>query len=177
MMSVCEQVLDRIALGEPLSAEETDHAARCVDCARLTHMPRLLAATAQEPEPNPGFSARMQIGARRRIAVRRRNRIALTTFAAAAVVFAGVGVFTRPTERLTEVGAMRSLEEQEPMPRPPPPVERPATSTEKLILDLIHTSDVDRVLQDGADWDEVTRPLSPYRAVLARAGARKGAQP
>ena len=175
MTSPCNLVLDRLASGEALSAEESAHVTRCVDCARLAGVPGLLAATAQEPEPSPGFSSRMQIGARHRLAVRRRNRIALTTFAAAAVVLAGVGVVTRPTAELTEVGAVRSLEEMEPRPQPPPPVERPATSTEKIILDLVHTSDIDRVLEQGANWDDVTQPLSPYRTVLAKVGGRKGA--
>jgi hypothetical protein len=174
MTSPCNLVLERLATGEVLSAEESAHVTRCVDCARLAGVPGLLAATAQEPEPSPGFSSRMQIGARHRLAVRRRNRVAMTTLAAAAVVVAGVGVFTRPTAELTEVGAMRSLEEQEPRPRPPPPLERPATSTEKIILDLVHTSDIDRVLEQGANWDEVTHPLSPYDAVLVQVGDRKG---
>jgi hypothetical protein len=176
MTSPCNLVLERLATGEALSAEESAHVTRCVDCARLAGVPGLLAATAQEPEPSPGFSSRMQIGARHRLAVRRRNRVAMTTLAAAAVVVAGVGVFTRPTAELTEVGAVRSLEEQEPRPQPPPPLERPATSTEKIILDLVYTSDIDRVLQQGANWDEVTHPLSPYDAVLVQVGDRKGAQ-
>jgi len=175
MTSLCDLVLERLAVGEPLRDDEAAHVARCVDCARLAGVPRLLAATAQEPEPAPGFSARMQVGARGRLAARRRNRVALSALAAAAVVLAGIGVFTRPTEKLSEVGAIRTLEEQEPRPQPPSPVERPATTTEQVIRDLVYTSDIDRVLEDGADWDEITKPLSPYRAVLARTGARQGA--
>lgn len=176
MKSPCEVVTERLATGEALTEEQASHAARCVDCARLVRVPRLLAAAASEPEPYPGFSARMQIGARARITARRRNRIMLTSLAAAAVVAAGTFAMTRPGERVAP-GAMRALEEQEPRPRPPVPedVERAATDTEQIALDLVRVADVDRSLDGEAPWDDITHSLVPYRALLAREGARKGA--
>lgn len=174
MMYPCEQVTERLATGEPLTEDEAAHAARCVDCARLARVPRLLAAAAEEPEPYPGFSARMQVGARARITARRRNRIMLSSIAAAAVVAAGTFAMTRPDERVAP-GAMRALEEQEPRPRPPVREERAATDTEEIVLDLVRVADVDRSLDGEAPWNDITHTLIPYRAILAREGARKGA--
>ena len=176
MKYLCDHVTERIATGEPLSEEEAAHAASCVDCAQLTRVPGLLAAAAAEPEPYPGFSARMQVGARARIIARRRNRIALVSVAAAAVMIAGTFAMTRPAEPVT-VGAMHALDELEPMPRPPAPDdgdERAATDTEQIVLDLVRVADVDRSLRGEAAWDEITQPLVPYRAILAREGARQG---
>lgn len=176
MKSPCETVTERLATGEPLTEDESAHAARCVDCARLARVPRLLAAAAAEPEPYPGFAARMQVGARARITARRRNRIMLTSLAAAAVVAAGTFAMTRPDQRVAPA-AMLALEEQEPRPRPPSPedVERAATDTEQIALDLVRVADVDRSLDGEAAWNDITHSLVPYRALLAREGARKGA--
>ena len=49
MKSPCDHVTERLATGEPLSEDEAAHAARCVDCARLARVPRLLAAAAAKP--------------------------------------------------------------------------------------------------------------------------------
>ena len=176
MKSPCETVTERLAVGEPLTEDESAHAARCVDCARLARVPRLLAAAAEDPEPNPGFAARMQIGARARITARRRNRIMLTSLAAAAVVATGTFAMTRPDQEVAP-GAMRALEEQEPRPRPPAPdeIERAATEPEKIALDLVRVADVDRSLDGEAPWNDITHSLVPYRALLAREGAGKGA--
>jgi hypothetical protein len=175
MKSPCDHVTERLATGEPLTEDEAAHAARCVDCARLARVPRLLAAAATEPEPYPGFAARMQVGARVRLTARRRNRMMLTSLAAAAVVAAGTFAMTRPDARVAP-GAMRALEEQEPRPRPPvrEDVERAATDTEAIALDLVRVADVDRSLEGEAPWDDITHSLVPYRALLAREGARKG---
>jgi hypothetical protein len=169
----CDSVTERLAAGEPLTAEEAAHASSCVDCARLARVPRLLAAAATEPEPYPGFSARMQVGARARLAARRRNRIALTSVAAAAMIAGGSFAMTRPDEPLAP-GAMRALEEQEPRPRPPVTEERPAGDTEEIVLDLVRVADIDHSLRGAAPWDDITHSLVPYRAILAE-GARKGA--
>jgi hypothetical protein len=177
MKSPCDTVTERLATGEPLTEDESAHAARCVECARLARVPRLLAAAAEEPEPYPGFSARMQVGARARITARRRNRIMLTSLAAAAVVATGTFAMTRPDERVAP-GAMRALEEQEPRPRPPAPddrEERAATEPEQIALDLVRVADVDRSLDGEAPWNDITHSLIPYRAILAREGAGKGA--
>jgi hypothetical protein len=166
----CETVLDRIASGEPLGVEERAHVAGCVDCARLARVPGLLASAASEPEPGPGFSSRMQIGARGRIAARRRNRIAVASFAAAAALTAGGLAVTRPSTEVDR-GAILTLEHSEPQPRPPVTGEVPSTD-EQVVLDLARVSQVERSLSGEADWTEITEPLAPYRYVFAKRGIR-----
>lgn len=176
MTSLCETVLERFATGDPLSDDEAAHVARCVDCARLARVPRLLATAAQEPAPAPGFSTRMEVGARARLAQRKRRRVAMTGAAAAAVLVAGGLAVTRPADRVTEPAALYTAEELERAPLPPPStLERPATSAEQLVLHLVRVSDVDAALAPAADWPAIAEPLDPYRALLLREGARKGA--
>ena len=98
----------------------------------------------------------------------------LTSLAAAAVVATGTLAMTRPDARVAP-GAMRALEEQEPRPRPPVREERAATDTEAIALDLVRVADVDRSLDGEAPWNDITHSLVPYRALLAREGAGKGA--
>jgi hypothetical protein len=173
MMSPCRLVTERLVAGEPLTPEEADHATRCVDCARLTGVPHLLATVAREPEPVPGFSARMQVGARRRLAQRRRRRAALVSLTAAGVVVAGVLIAARPAER-AQPGATQTLIDQEPVPRPPPR-ERAAASPEQLARELVRVADLDGALGAHAPWDDLTDPLTPYRVLLVRAAAPEGA--
>ncbi len=173
MTSFCDHVTERLAAGEPLTANDHAHVASCVDCAAMARVPALLAAVAREPEPEPGFSARMTVAARGRLAARKRNRIAATGLAAAcAFAVAGVAV-TRTNARDPQPDATQTLSEQEPQPRPPPVAERPATSRDEIVLRLVRASDVEGSLEGVAPWDELTAPLIPYRALLQ--GARKGA--
>jgi hypothetical protein len=173
MKAVCDTVAERVAAGEPLSTEEADHVGRCVDCAHLTEVPRLLAAVAREPVPAAGFAVRMQVGARQRMAARKRGRIAMTAAAAAAVMVAGTIAVTRPGASRIDPNA--TTNQQDPIEHDPTPiVERAATNTEKLVLDLVRVSDVDSVLEGDAPWDEITRPLDPYRTLLISEDARKG---
>lgn len=174
MTSPCDPIAEQLAVGEPLTDEQQAHVTRCAGCARLAGVPGLLAAAAADPEPGPGFAARMQLGARARLAERRRNRLIATTVAAAAVVLAGGVAVTRP-DRAVTVGAVRTLDEQEPVPQPPPVVERGAAAGEELVLDLVRVADVDRALEGSAPWGEIAEPMLPYRALLASRRARKGA--
>jgi hypothetical protein len=174
MMSTCEAVLDRVATGEPLSDEQRAHVAGCVDCARLASVPDLLAAAAAEPEPGPGFSSRMQIGARGRLATRKRNRIAGASFAAAAAISALTLAVMRPNRHVAGPGAMSNIEQLEPQPRPPVVGEEPA-SGDQVARDLVRVSNVDRSLDGEADWSGITHSLTPYRAILVKSRARRGA--
>jgi hypothetical protein len=170
----CDHITERLATGETLTANDQAHVTSCVDCARLARVPGLLAATAREPEPDPGFSARMHVGARGRLAARRRNRVVATGVAAAATfAIAGVAI-TRTNSTESKPDAVRTLSEQEPQPRPPPVAERPATAKDEIVLRLVNAADVDTSLQGTAPWDELSAPLVPYRALLAKS-ARKGA--
>jgi hypothetical protein len=174
MMSPCEVVLDRVVAGESLTDDQTAHVAGCVDCARIARVPGLLASAAHEPDPGPGFSARMQVGARGRMAARKRQRIALASFATVAVGAAAVLLVTRPGHH-TSPGAMQTLSQEEPKPHPPVTAE-PAVDDQDLVLDLVRVSDTDRVIRGEADWHDITRSMIPYRALLAKHGARKGAR-
>jgi hypothetical protein len=174
MMSPCEVVLDRVVAGESLTDEQTAHVAGCVDCARLARVPGLLASAAREPDPGAGFSARMQVGARGRMAVRKRQRIALASFATVAVGAAAVLFVTRPGHEALP-GAMETQRHDEPRPQPPVTAE-PAVSDHDLALDLVRVSDTDRVIRGEADWNDITHSMIPYRAMLAKHGARKGAR-
>ena len=171
MMSPCDLVLDRYASGEALTEDQQAHVAGCVDCARLARVPGLLASAAAEPEPGPGFSARMQVGARGRLAVRRRNRVALVSFATAAVLTAGTLAFTRPTSHVSDPGATMSLEQREPQPRPPVVAETPI-SDDDVATGLVRVSDTERTLAGEAEWSDITRSLQPYRALLAKEKSR-----
>lgn len=174
MTSPCEHITERLAAGEALTPEDQAHLASCVDCARLARVPGLLAAVAREPEPDPGFSARMNVGARGRLSARKRNRV-LATGLAAACTFAVAGVaISRTGGHDPQPEATRTLAEQEPTPRPAPVAERPATSREELVLRLVRASNVEDALQGTAPWDELATPLISYRALLSQQG-RKGA--
>lgn len=92
-MTRCNLVAGAVASGEPLTDAEREHLKGCPDCAALVALPSALARSSRGAEPGLGFSARMQVGARARIATRRRRRVTaslLGTVAAAAVIFFGV---------------------------------------------------------------------------------------
>ena len=169
----CELVLDRLAAGEPLGEDGAAHVASCVDCARLAQVPGLIASTVREPEPGPGFSSRMQIGARGRIAARRRQRVALVSVATVAVAAAAVLAYIRPNHHVElNQGAIKTALDHEPVPQPPPATERPPISDPDLATDLVRVSNVDRTIRGEAHWTDITRPLAAYRAVLAKGASR-----
>jgi hypothetical protein len=171
MMSPCESILERLAAGQKLGADEEAHVASCVDCAQLAKVPALLAASAREPDPGPGFSARMQVGARGRLAARRRHRVALVSFASIAVAAAAVLAFTRPTHHVVQPGAIRTALDDEHLPLPPPSTETPITDQD-LAAELVRVANTDRTIRGEAHWNDITRPLEPYRALLSKHGVQ-----
>jgi hypothetical protein len=94
-MTPCEEVTERLALGEPLGDAE-DHVATCPACSRLIALPRLVAASAHAAEPHAGFVIRSTTGARTMprsgAATHRRQRPA-----AAAAIVLGCGRSTAPS--------------------------------------------------------------------------------
>src|SRR5690606_16773083 len=98
MSSTCDQVAERVALGEPLG-EVGEHAATCERCKRLVALPVELGAVHRDVDPGLGFSARMTAGAQHRILVRRRRRIAAMSAAAVAATALGVFVMMREPDR------------------------------------------------------------------------------
>ena len=178
-MTPCEAVVERLALGEPRDAELDAHVATCPACARLVQVPNLVAATASAREPAPGFSARMTVGARHRIAVRRRNRIATMALAAAGVLIAGGAIATREPEHSLQ-GAMTGLAELEPL-EPSRTTERqtPAPTPDSIPDDDLaaaigRLANLDASLAPSADWGRIEAPLTPYRDLLS---AYQGARP
>jgi hypothetical protein len=88
----CNLVAGAVASGAPLTDAERAHLTGCPDCAALVALPSNLARARRGAEPGPGFAARMTAGAHRRLAIRRRRRIALGAAAiAAAALLAVVG--------------------------------------------------------------------------------------
>ena len=87
---------------------------------------------------------------------------------------AGGLAFTRPTHRVGTPGAMTTMRHEEPAPRPPVVGEQPPSppTTSRSTVRVAHT---ERSLAGAADWDEITSDLIPYRALLAKQRARKGA--
>src|SRR5436305_13165513 len=87
-MKICDQVAERVALGEQLG-DLADHAAECPHCKRLIALPVELGMLAREADPGMGFASRMTAGAQHRITVRRHQRYAagggLAVAAAAAI--------------------------------------------------------------------------------------------
>jgi hypothetical protein len=158
MMTTCDSVAERIALGDALG-ELAEHAASCERCQRIIELPGKLGATRHEVDPGLGFAARMTVGAQSRIAARRRRRVATglaaTVAAGALVVFA----FTRTVDRTPDpvVGTDTTTQAPEPVVAP--------TSDADLAA-LINLSDVDRSSRLSADWSDIKKPLRPYRKLL-----------
>ena len=178
MMSLCDQVAERLALGEPLGEDGDAHIAACPACARLAKLPGLVAASAREVEPGPGFSSRMQVGARTVLTARRRTRIASVTLAAAAAALIG-GVFVTRHDRADNRGAMSRIDDPMPLSlpgehrdsrkhdQPSMPSTHQPTSDQQLVAHLARVADVDGALAPHAPWRRIEAPLAPYRSLLS----------
>jgi len=173
--TTCDQVAERIALGEPL-ADLGEHAATCERCKRLVALPVELGAMHRDADPGLGFSARMTAGAQHRIVVRRRRRIAAGLAAAVAAGTLGVYAFTRQPQAQQQMVTN-------------PPTRDQATATHDQDKDPWNTNDgsddadVDQDVRAlvqlanthtssryHANWKGITQPLAPYRALLRGVG-------
>ena len=171
MSSTCDQVAERIALGEPLG-EAGEHAATCERCKRLVALPVELGATHREADPVLGFSARMTAGAQHLIGVRRRRRVAAGLAAAVAATTLGVFAMTRHGES-QQMATNPSRHEQLPATNPGQLKNDPweIKSDEDQDVDddtawLVQISDTDRSARLATNWREIEKPLLPYRALL-----------
>jgi len=154
-LPTCDLVIERVALGEPLGAL-ADHVATCDGCRRLTAMPGQLATAAERPDPGLGFTARMTVAARHRLAVRRRRRIAGT--AAAAVAACAVGVFA-----LTRSPASSEDRSTAAVETPAPTVDdKPIAIGDTELAGLVRLADTHRARRISAPWGRIQRPLAPY---------------
>lgn len=163
-LSMCDQVAERVALGEPLD-ELSEHAAGCSSCQGLARVSSRLAATHCAVDPGPGFSARMTVGARHLIAVRRRRRLA--TGLAATVVAGALGVMV--------VAHTPEAQHSAAVVPPTAPDRRPAESDRDQVQDttpdadlaaLVQLADTDRSSRLSARWRHIRRPLAAYKKLL-----------
>ena len=166
MTSHCEQVAERVALGEPLGdARRAPRGLRRLPAARRA------AATArrarQAVDPGLGFAARMTAGAQHRIVVRRRRRVAAGLAATVAAGVLGVFFVTREPDPPRPAVALPAPKQED-----APPV---AVGDSDLKA-LVNLADTRRSLRLSADWKRIQRPVAAYRK-LVREVAFKGEAP
>ncbi len=161
MMAMCDQVAERIALGETLG-ELDEHVATCESCQRLVALPAQLGATRHAIDPGLGFSSRMTVGAQHKIAVRKRRRLAAGLAATVAAGAAGVFMMTRSPEP-----AHTDLP-QTATPTAPIKIEhdKPTPAEDSDLTMLVRLADTDRSAHVSARWGHIKKPLAPYKKLL-----------
>ena len=157
MMSTCDTVAERIALGEPL-AELDEHVSSCARCQRIVAMPGQLGATRHSVDPGLGFSARMTVGAQHRLVVRRRRRIAAGLAATVAAGMFGVFAITRQPE-VEQVAQQPAVAENL-------PVVETTTLDDGEVAFLVNVADTKRSSRHSAHWARIQRPLAPYKQLI-----------
>jgi hypothetical protein len=166
MQSVCDQVAERVALGEPFG-ELAEHVEGCASCQDLVAMSSKLGATRHAVDPGLGFTARMTVGAQHRLAARRRQRLAAGL--AATVVSGAFGVFI--VTRTPEVSRPALVSPQlQTRPSPDPREdESPPTDEDADLAMLVDYADVERSSRVSANWKHITKPLAPYKRLVKQA--------
>jgi hypothetical protein len=162
-LSVCDQVAERVALGEALG-ELSDHAASCARCQGLVAMSSQLSWVHHAVDPGLGFTARMTVGAQHRIAVRRRRKLAVGLAATVASGMFGVFLVTRTPEE--PAARLPSLAQPTPQPDPKQPKETPMPADDADLAALVELADVDRNSRLSARWSHIKKPLAPYKKLL-----------
>ena len=174
MMTPCDRVAERIALGEPvdgrglspagsaaegrrgsIDGEHADHVASCASCQRLVALPAQLGATKHAIDPGLGFSSRMTVGAQQRIASRRRRQLAAGAFTALAACGVFAFLVTRGPDR-PEVAALQPGTQTDPKAHP---------EIDPDVASLVHLARAERV-HVSARWGALEKPLKPYRKLL-----------
>lgn len=167
--SMCDQVTERVALGEPLG-ELSEHAAGCSSCQGLARVSSRLAQTHQAVDPGLGFSARMTVGAQHRIAVRRRRRLAVGLAATALAGALGVmAVAHTPEARLPGPVATQPPSQDHKAPALERDPWEDAASDADLAA-LVQLADIDRSSRLSARWRHIKRPLAAYKKLLDAEG-------
>ncbi len=154
-MTTCDLVAERVALAEPL-AELEAHAATCPACARLVQLPGQLGSVHREVDPGLGFAARMSVGARHRLAVRRRRRIAGVVSAAVVAASAVALLATRVRDDDVPHNEVATSSNRQPDP----------VADQETLGTLVRFADTGRSRRLSAPWHEIQRPLRPYRKLL-----------
>jgi len=177
-MKTCDQVAERVALGESLG-DLADHAAECPHCKRLIALPVELSMLKRAADPGMGFASRMTAGAQHRIAVRRHRRYAagggLAVAAAAAIALV---VARQPTDdsiayvphALIDKIAKQAI--QPPVAHEPDPWKsHEPGEVDEDVRALVRMANVENHRHISAHWGRIEKSLAPYRAVL------KGTEP
>ncbi len=166
MTDPCDLVTERVALGEPLG-DLAEHAASCARCRRLAALPAELGVVHRELDPGLGFTARMTIGAQQRFAARRRHRRVAVGAAAAVAVAAGAMLFVTRSSS-SEQTAVAPPSHEQPRPAMEPEHAQPDQpgDTDADLQSLVQLSDTERAMHSSARWDDITKPLAPYRALV-----------
>jgi hypothetical protein len=159
--SMCDQVAERLALGEPLG-DLSGHVSSCASCQGLVTVSGQLAATRHAVDPGLGFSARMTVGAQHRLGVRRRRRLAAGL--AATVATGMFGVFLAAHDPAASHDAPQPTVQKTPPERPDPSPSEPATDDD--LAALAQLADVDHASHLSADWRRIQKPLAPYKKLL-----------
>jgi hypothetical protein len=160
-LSLCDQVAERVALGEPLG-ELAEHVESCTGCRGLVAMSSKLGAIHHAVDPGLGFTARMTVGAQQRIAVRRRRKLAVGLAATVACGAFGVFVVTRSPEEPPSKIAI----EQPKQPKLAKPEPQPVAAEDEDLAALAQLADVDRTSRLSARWSHIKQPLAPYKKLL-----------
>jgi hypothetical protein len=169
--TTCEQVAERVALGEPLG-DVGEHAATCERCKRLVALPVEIGATHREADPGLGFTARMTAGAQHRIVVRRRQRIAGSLAAAVVATTLGVFVFTREPDRAQPIATNPSPTLPATQTNQDDPWDAKQHQSDEAddvdddVRALVQLANTDRSSKLSANWGHIQKPLAPYRTLL-----------
>lgn len=168
--SICDQVAERIALGEDLG-DDAGHVMTCERCQGLVAVSRQLGAAHHAVDPGLGFTARMTVGAQHRLAVRRRNKLTIGLMATVACSALGVVAVTHTTSTDPPVAvhaphnnqAIKNPARPE-VPEAPEPPEAPEADDD--LAALAQLADTDHNARLSAGWNEIEQPLAPYRDLL-----------
>jgi hypothetical protein len=164
-LTLCDQVTERVALGEALG-ELTEHAATCPSCQRFVAASSRLGATRHDVDPGLGFSARMTVGAQHRIAVRRRRRLAAGLAATVATGAFGVFIMTRTPAEPGLPPTHPEVAVPNPPAHEPTRKDEPPTTADADLAALVQLADVDRSSRLSAEWAHIKKPLAPYKKLI-----------
>jgi len=194
MRERCDDIAEQVALGEPVG--DLEHVAGCERCQRTVAIARDLAGLHHAADPGLGFSARVTVGAQRRLVVRRRRRVAGGLAAMVAAGLVGVVAMIHATASDDDVAVVATTGDDTPTrvapdhkaDHPTPPT-APATATSPTpglepdasddpddaelagardhdVAALVQVADTDRARGQTADWDRIAAPLAPYNTLL-----------
>lgn len=168
-LSMCDQVAERVALGEPLG-ELSEHASGCSSCQGLVAVSSQLGATHHAVDPGLGFSARMTAGAQHLIVVRRRRRLAAGLAATVAAGALGVLVVAHTPEAPRQEQAVRQPTSPDHRPAEPDRDQVADTTPDADLAALVQLADTDHSSRLSARWRHIKKPLAAYKKLLNEEG-------